>query len=235
VPLLHWFKRLGIVIQEAYGMTETTAIVTVTPRNGIRPGKVGLPIPGTQLKLMPETGEICTKSPSNMLGYYNEPAMTAATIDADGWLHTGDVGEIDADGYLTITGRVKEMYKTSKGEYVAPSQLEMGFASNPLIEQICVVGEGLPQPVALVVLSELAKGQGRDALAESLSNTLTTLNPKLRPYERVQKIVVVKSPWTVENNLMTPSLKIKRTQLEKAFVGRVQDWYGLEGKVIWEE
>jgi len=234
VSLLEWFERLGIVIQEAYGMTETTAIVTITPRNGVRPGKVGKAIDGTKIKIDPKTGEICTQSPSNMLGYYNEAAMTAATIDSFGWLRTGDVGEMDADGYLKITGRVKEMYKTSKGEYVAPSQIEMGFASNSNIEQVCVVGEGLPQPVALVVLSELAASQSRDALAESLTQTLATLNPTLRPYERVQKIVVVKEPWTVENDLMTPSMKIRRQQLEKAFAKRVEDWYGVEGKVIWE-
>lgn len=234
VALLEWYERLGIVIQEAYGMTENTAIVTVTPRNDVRPGRVGKATPGVQLKILPETGEICTKSAANTSGYYNEPEMTAATIDQFGWLHSGDVGELDADGFLAITGRVKEMYKTSKGEYVAPSQIEMGFATNTLIEQICVVGEGLPQPVALVVLSELAKQQSRDALTASLTETLTSLNPKLKPYERVQKIVVVKEPWTVENDLMTPSLKIKRNKLEKAFAKRVQDWYGGEEKVNFE-
>ncbi len=234
VSLLEWYERLGIVIQEAYGMTENTAIVTITPRNGVRPGKVGKAIPGTQIKLDPKTGEICTKSPSNMLGYYNEPTMTAHTIDSFGWLHSGDVGEMDADGYLKITGRVKEMYKTSKGEYVAPSQIEMGFASNTFIEQICVVGEGMPQPVALVVLSELAAAQSRDNIAESLAQTLDALNPTLKPYERVQKIVVVKQPWTVENNKMTPSMKVRRQQVEQAFAKKVHDWYGGKEKVIWE-
>lgn len=234
VSLLEWYKRLGIVIQEAYGMTETTAIATITPRSDVRYGKVGKAIPGTQLKVDPETGEICTKSPGNMLGYYNEPAMTAETIDADGWLHTGDKGELDADGYLKITGRVKEMYKTSKGEYVAPAQIEMCFAENSFIEQICVIGEWLPQPVGLVVLSELAKGVDKAAIAEQLQATLDTINPTLKPYERVQKLVVVQEPWTVENNRMTPSMKIRRKEVERVFAPKMQVWYDQAGKVIWE-
>ncbi len=234
VSLLEWYKRLGIVIQEAYGMTETTAIATITPRNDVRYGKVGKAIPGTQLKVDAETGEICTKSPGNMLGYYNEPAMTAETIDAEGWLHTGDKGELDADGYLKITGRVKEMYKTSKGEYVAPAQIEMCFAENSFIEQICVIGEWLPQPVGLVVLSELAKGADRTAIVEQLQASLDAINPTLKPYERVQKLVVVREPWTVENNRMTPSMKIRRKEVERVFAPQMEGWYAQAGKVIWE-
>jgi len=234
VNLLRWYERLGIVIQEAYGLTETTAIATITPANDVRFGKVGKPLPCVQIKLDPATGEICTKSPTNMVGYYNEPEMTAAAIDTDGWFHTGDVGELDADGFLKITGRVKEMYKTSKGEYVAPAQIEMGFAGNLLIEQVCVVGEGLPQPLALVVLSDSAAKEAKEAVAEGLALAVDELNPKLKPYERIQKIVVVNQSWTVENNLMTPSLKIRRTHLEKSYADRVQRWYGEEGKVVWE-
>lgn len=234
VSLLEWYKRLGIVIQEAYGMTETTAIATITPRSDVRFGKVGTAIPNTKIKIDPGTGEICTMSSSNMLGYYNEPEMTAQTIDADGWLHTGDKGELDANGYLRITGRVKEMYKTSKGEYVAPAQIELCFAENTFIEQICVIGEGLPQPVGLVVLSELAKASPKDAISAQLRNSLDAINPSLKPYERLQKLVVVQEAWTVENNLMTPSLKLRRKQLEQHFAAQMQGWYEREGKVVWE-
>ncbi|MCB0520060.1 MAG: AMP-binding protein [Lewinellaceae bacterium] len=234
ISLLKWYDRLGIVIQEAYGMTENTAIVTITPRNKVKYGKVGKAIPGTQLKIDPVTGEICTKAGGNMLGYYNEPEMTAEAIDTDGWLHSGDKGELDADGYLSITGRVKEMYKTSKGEYVAPAQIEIGFATNSYIEQICVVGEFIPQPIALVVLSELANAASKDSVAESLRQTLADLNPTLKPYERVQKIVVVKEPWTVENKRMTPSLKIRRIEVEKVFANKMEGWYEQPGEVIWE-
>ncbi len=234
VSLLEWYERIGIVLQEAYGMTETTAIVTITPRNSVRFGRVGKAIPNTQIKIDPVTGEICTKSSSNMLGYYKEPEMTAVTIDSFGWLHTGDKGELDADGYLKITGRVKEMYKTSKGEYVAPAQIEMCFAENTYIEQICVIGEWLPQPVGLVVLSELTKGIDKAAIAEQLQATLDAVNPTLKPYERVQKLVVVREAWTVENNRMTPSMKIRRKEVEQVFAPQMEGWYNQSGKVVWE-
>ncbi len=235
ISLTQWFRRLGIHLQEIYGMTETTGIISMMPRELIKDGTVGKVIESTSLKIDPDTGEICVKSPHNMLGYYQEPAMTAEAIDADGWLHTGDVGELDAYGYLKITGRVKEMYKTSKGEYVAPAQIEMGFADNLFIEQICVVGQGIPQPIALVVLSESARAEARSIVSESLRLTLHAVNLVLKPYERVHRVVVMQEPWTVENSRMTPTLKIRRKEIEKAFAKQVDDWYEHPDEVIWEE
>lgn len=234
IILTNWFRRLGIHLQEVYGMTETTGIICLMPRETIRDGTVGKPIDSVTLKISPSTGEICVKAPHNMVGYYNEPTMTTETIDAEGWLHTGDAGNLDTDGYLNITGRVKEMYKTSKGEYVAPSQIEMGFASNVFIEQVCVMGYGIPQPIALVVLSELARDNARPVVTESLSHTLHGLNPVLKPYERVHRVVVMLEPWTVENNRITPTLKIKRKEIEKAFANQLENWYGRPDEVIWE-
>lgn len=234
VSLMQWFGRLGIVIQEVYGMTENTAAVSFTPRNGIKLGMAGKIIPTMQVKIDTATGEVCSKSEQNMIGYYNEPSMTAETIDAEGWLHSGDMGEIDSDGYLKITGRVKEMYKTSKGEYVAPAQIEMGFADNAFIEQVCVVGYGLPQPVALVVLSEAAKAETKETIAEGLSQTLRDLNPRLKPYERVKAVVVMREPWTVENNCMTPTLKIKRKEVESRFANELEVWSEQQAEVVWQ-
>lgn len=233
VSLMQWFGQLGIIIQEVYGMTENTAAVSFTPRNGIKLGMAGKVIPTMRVKIDSETGEICSKSDQNMIGYYNEPEMTAETIDAQGWLHSGDVGQIDSDGYLKITGRVKEMYKTSKGEYVAPAQIEMGFADNAFIEQICVVGYGLPQPVALVVLSEVAKAETKEAVAESLTNSLRELNPKLKPYERLNTLVIVQEAWTVENNCMTPTLKLKRKEIEKVFASQLEHWSEQKNDIVW--
>lgn len=232
--LTQWFRRLGIHLQEIYGMTETTGIICMMPRQTIKDGTVGTPLPSVTLNIDPNTGEICVKSAHNLLDYYCEPAMTAEAIDAKGWLHTGDVGELDAEGYLKITGRVKEMYKTSKGEYVAPAQIEMVFANNSLIEQICVVGQGLPQPVALVVLAESARADATSAVSESLQQTLHTLNPHLKPYERVQRIVVVQQPWTVENNCMTPTLKVKRKEVEKRFASQLENWSERPEEILWE-
>ncbi|HEY1054677.1 MAG TPA: AMP-binding protein, partial [Emticicia sp.] len=200
VPLLEWFRNLGIVIQEAYGMTENLGAVSIMPREKMKDGTVGKVYPGMEIKLMPGTNEICTRAEWNMIGYYKEPQMTAETIDSDGWIHTGDVGELDDEGYLKITGRVKEMYKTSKGEYVAPAQIEVGFSNNSFIEQICVAGNNLPQPIALVVLSDFAKTAAKQKVNESLEETLKGINPTLKPYEKVQRIVIMKEPWTVDNN-----------------------------------
>jgi long-chain acyl-CoA synthetase len=139
---------------------------------------------------------------------------------------------MDADGYLTITGRVKEMYKTTKGEYVAPAQIELKFAESSLIEQVCVVGNHLPQPIALVVLSEEGRQLDFPDLCAHLETTLTHINPSLKPYERVQRIVIMNEPWTVENDRMTPTLKLKRSVIEKAFGGYFEQWSEGKGAVI---
>ncbi len=234
LSLIRWFRRLGINIQEAYGMTENLGAVCMTPSEHPKDGTVGKIYPGVEVQITADTGEILTRSGWNMKGYYNEPKLTAETLDEAGWIHTGDVGELDDEGYLKITGRVKEMYKTSKGEYVAPAQIEFGFADNKLIEQICVVGQSLPQPIALVVLSEMARGVERNAVMQSLADTLIDVNPKLKSYERVQKIVVIKEPWTVDNNMLTPTLKTKRNVIEKNYNGMMEPWYEGKENVIWE-
>ena len=234
VSLIRWFRALDIHIQEAYGMTENLGAVCMMPLDKMKDGFVGKLYPNMEVKIDSSTGEICTRSAWNMLGYFKEPELTAETIDADGWIHTGDVGVLDEDNYLRITGRVKEMYKTSKGEYVAPAQIEFGFADNNNIEQICVVGQSLPQPIALVVLSDIGKALSKDDLVENLKNSLSEINTKLKSYEKIKKIVILKEPWTVDNNKLTPTFKIKRAIIEKEFVSRVATWYESLGQVIWE-
>ena len=232
VPLIQWFRGFGIHIQEAYGMSENLGAVSMMPPGAIKDGTVGKVYPGMDVKIDPETGELATRCSWLMHGYYKEPELTAKTIQ-DGWLYTGDVAEVDADGYLTITGRVKDMYKSPKGEYIAPAQIEFGFAGNHHIEQVCVAGQILPQPIALVVLSDAAHAADRQAITHSLEETLDQLNPRLHSYERVKKIVVMAEPWTVENNRMTPTMKIKRNVLETDFTPAFERWYAEEGTVIW--
>lgn len=234
ISLIRWFRRLGITIQEAYGMTENLGAVCMMPQDNPKDGSVGKIYPGMEVVIAEGTGEILTRSPWNMLGYYREPSLTAETIDSKGWIHTGDVGEVDEDGYLKITGRVKEMYKTSKGEYVAPSQIEFGFADNKMIEQICVVGQNLPQPIALVILSEMAQKFDKDAINQSLNSTLSDLNLRLKTYERVQKIVIMKDTWTVDNNMLTPTMKTKRNVIEKNYASMMEPWYEDKESIIWE-
>ncbi len=230
--VIRWFRKLGIVIQEAYGMTENLGAVCMMPASKIKDGTVGKVYNGVTVKIAESNGEILMKSDWLMEGYYKEPALTAETI-IDGWLHTGDVGEIDSEGYLKITGRVKEMYKTSKGEYIAPSQIEFGFADNNFIDQICVVGQSLPQPIALIVLSEMAHKSDRDEVLAALKENLKAINPNLKSYERVKKIVVMSESWTVDNNMLTPTMKIKRNVIEKNFAQNMEKWYEEEETIVW--
>lgn len=234
ISLIQWFRRLGIVIQEAYGMTENMGAVSMMPVDKIKDGTVGRINEGLEVRTDPQTGEIQTKSGWSMLGYYREPALTSATIN-DGWLYTGDVGEVDKEGFLRITGRVKEMYKSPKGEYIAPSQIEFGFADNNHIEQVCVTGQQLPQPIALIVLSEVARQSDRQTVAQGLQQTLDTLNERVHTYERVRKLIVMKEPWTVENDLMTPTMKMKRNVIDARYGTQYEPWFGREEVIVWEE
>lgn len=230
--LMEWFKRLDINIQEAYAMTENCCYSHVTLNHEIKIGYVGKALPRCQVKLS-EQKEVLIKHEALMDGYYKEPQMTAETIK-DGWLYTGDEGFIDEQGYLKITGRVKDLFKTSKGKYVAPNPIEMKISANADIDQVCLVGDGLPQPIALVVLSEQGLKKTRDDLRLSLEKTLSDLNPTLDQHEQVEKAVIMKEAWTVENELLTPTLKIKRNPVEKLKKGNYETWYNTKGMVVWE-
>ena len=230
---IEWFKKLGIIICEGYGMTENSAICTVNPREDVRIGTVGMPYPGCELKIDPANGEILMKADWLMKGYYKNPEMTAQII-RDGWLHTGDMGEL-VDGYLKITGRVKDMFKTSKGEYIIPVPMERMFGSNTLIEQVCIVGSGLPQPFALVNLSDHARHLDKAEVEHSLESTLEAVNGSVADYERVRHAVITQDLWTVENGLMTPTLKVRRNVMDARYRVRMAEWYETEeNPVIWE-
>jgi long-subunit acyl-CoA synthetase (AMP-forming) len=168
-----------------------------------------------------------------MDGYYKEPQMTAETMQ-NGWLHTGDEGYIDPQGFLKITGRVKDLFKTTKGKYVAPSPIEMRISSNADIEQVCVVGDGIPQPLALLVLSEQGMKKSKTELTDSILRTIAEVNPQLDQHEQVKGVVIVNKPWTVENELLTPTMKIKRNPIEKMYRANYEKWYASKDGVIWE-
>jgi long-chain acyl-CoA synthetase len=230
--LVNWWAKLGVAIEEVYGMTENCAISHVNKPPQFKIGTQGIPFPGVEVKFS-EADEILVKVPCNMVGYYKEPDMTADTL-RNGWLHTGDRGKADADGFLKITGRVKEIFKTDKGKYVAPAPIEMKLSRNQHIEQICVVGANLPQPIALVVLSADAKAKDLAVLKESLEATLNFTNGELEKHERLQKLIVVKDDWTVENGLLTPTLKIKRGPIEDRYHASYTFWYDKAEAVVIE-
>ena len=231
VSTLKWFKRLGINIQEAYAMTENCCYSHVTLNDDIQFGFVGKALPHCEVKLS-EKNEILIKHIALMDGYYKEEKQTQDTIK-DGWLYTGDEGHIDSKGFLKITGRVKDLFKTSKAKYVAPAPIEMKLSANKNIEQVCVVGDNIPQPIALITLSEYGKSRPAEDVVASLSKTLTVVNPKFDAHERLKKIIVLDQEWTIENNLLTPSMKIKRNEVEKLHKENFVSWYEREEEVIW--
>ena len=169
-----------------------------------------------------------------MLGYFKLPEETAKVFDSEGFLRTGDVGEYDHDGYLFITGRAKDQFKTDKGKYISPGPIELELSKNPDIGQVCVVGMGIPQPLMLVIPSEAGMKKSKDLLSESLLNSILQINPGLEKHEKIEKAVVMKEDWTVENGLLTPTLKIRRSRVEKIHMPMYQDWFNSEDRVIYE-
>lgn len=156
-----------------------------------------------------QTNEILIRTPWLMQGYYSDPQKTDQVLQ-DSYLYTGDQGELDQNGYLKITGRVKDTFKTAKGEYILPASLEEKFADNHYIELVCVVGMGLPQPVALVNLSSHGQVASQTAVCQSLQDTLWAANEGCPGHEKIKKIVIIQESWTVEDGSLTPSLKLKR-------------------------
>lgn len=231
--LIKWFEKLDIKILQAYGMTEDCVYAHFNRHDANRHGTVGKPLQGLKVKIAAD-GEIRLKSKGNTIGYYKEPELSKELFDDEGFLRSGDMGEISSDGFLTITGRTKDQFKTDKGKYIAPAPIEMKLLQNTDIEQVCVVGMGVPQPMALVVLSALGKSKSREEVIDSISQTISEINPSLESYETIEKAVVMKSDWTIENGLMTPSMKIKRNEVEKIHLPKYPGWFGLKGKVVWE-
>jgi long-chain acyl-CoA synthetase len=144
------------------------------------------------------------------------------------------MAEYDSEGYLKITGRVKDQFKTDKGKYISPAPIELMLSKNPDIEQVCVVGMGVPQPMALVVLSAAGKAKSKEAITASLSHTLAEFNKKVEAYEKLETAVIMKTDWTVDNGLLTPTLKVKRNEVEKIHLPNYPKWYHQEGLVVWE-
>lgn len=231
--LKNWYKKIGIDIIIGYGMTENCAISTHLQPKHNKPGSVGIAQPGAEIKIDPETQEILMKGPYVMTGYYEDPIKTAETIK-DGWLHTGDQGRMDEDGFLWITGRVKDTFKSAKGQFIVPAKLEKGFEDNSDIEQICIVGLGCPQPIALIVPSEIGMAKSQEELKTSLNATLKEANKKFENYQKVSTIVIVKDQWDVENNLLTPTLKVKRNVVSARYQDLLMGWHEDAEAVVFE-
>jgi long-subunit acyl-CoA synthetase (AMP-forming) len=230
---LNWYHKLGIDISEGWGMTETGGLsCTNLPFDAKRLGTIGEPLDGTELKIS-DQGELLIRSPGLFTEYFKQPELTAESFTEDGFFCTGDKAEWDdrCRGYR-ITGRVKDIFKSAKGKYVVPVPIESHLSANPLIEQVCVIGSGLPAPIALIVLSETARQLPRETVVESLESTRLDTNRHLESHERLSGMLVVNDEWTTENGILTPTLKVRRDRIEERYLSVVDREF--DKPVVWE-
>lgn len=239
--IAEWFNAAGIVILEGYGMTENSAGATVNHPDDNRIGTVGRALPGSEVKIG-DGDEVLLRGPHVMDGYHNLPEETGRALDADGWLHTGDKGALDADGYLTITGRIKELFKTSGGKYIAPPAIESKFkAICPYASQFMVFGNERNYVIALVTLDPDAmvgwaaengmEGASytdivnSDAVKAMVAGYVDELNARLNRWETIKKWELLDHDLTVESGEMTPSMKVKRNVVEENYKDKIDALY----------
>ncbi len=239
VALLAWYRTLGLPINEGYGLTENLAVSHLTVPGTNQEGSVGPPYEGVEDRIAPDTGEIQMHSAALMMGYYKDPVQTQAAFTEDGWLRTGDKGRLDAQGNLYITGRVKDLFKTSKGKYVAPAPIEDKLVMHEAVEACVVSGANLGQPLGIVMLNAEAarraqEGTERITLEASLADHLQAVNATLDPHEQLQCIIVVTAAWTVDNDIITPTFKVKRNRIEEVYAANYERWEASGKKVIWQ-
>jgi long-subunit acyl-CoA synthetase (AMP-forming) len=235
--LIRWYRRLGLKLYEGYGMTEDNSYSHTSNEQSHEPGWVGVAMPGVQIRICPE-GEILIKSPGQFSGYFRQPELTAASFTDDGFFRTGDLGELRPDGMLRLTGRAKELFKTAKGKYVAPAPIENRINAHPMVELSMVSGLGQPAAYALVLLAEdlrprLSDPDLRRRVQADLEQLLQGVNAELAHYERLAMLVVASEPWTIDNGLLTPTMKLKRSRIEAAVDAQVNAWYGSNQTVVW--
>ena len=215
--MLRWYARLGMPIAEGWGMTETAGMACSNlPYQEQRLGTIGVPVACVEMRLG-DNDEVQIRGDPVFTEYYNNPEATAESF-VDGWFRTGDRGVRSADGVYKIVGRLKEQFKTAKGKYVAPSPIENLIARNHWVEQSCVMGSGRPAPVALIVLTEAGMAADDTEVVQSLTDSLEQFNLELESHERLAGFIVMQEPWTIDNGLLTPTLKIRRGPIEERFV-----------------
>ena len=236
----HFFRGIGVTILEGYGLTETTAPITVNVPDRVKIGTVGLPLPGCGVRIA-EDGEVLAQGVNIFTGYRNNEKATAEAI-RDGWFHTGDIGELDEDGYLTITGRKKEILVTAGGKNVAPAVLEDRLRAHPLVSQCMVVGDQRPFIAALVTLDpEMLPGWAANNGLEGISiedartnekvlgaiqDAVDDANNAVSKAESIRKFIVLEGDFTEDSGHLTPSLKLKRSVVMRDYANAIEDIYG---------
>jgi long-chain acyl-CoA synthetase len=238
------FNAMGVQVREGYGQTETSPAVSFNrfEPGGVMEGTVGIVINGVEVKIA-ENGEICVKGPNIMMGYYKNPEVTAETVDADGWLHTGDVGTLVDGKFLKITDRIKELFKTSGGKYIAPQAIETRMRESFFIEQMMVVGENQKFPAALIVPSfpylaawaaennipwddnNRAASLNHPKILEKYKNEVNHYNADFGSWEQLKKFELIPVEWTVETGELTPTMKLKRRVIMERYKKNVEGLY----------
>jgi long-subunit acyl-CoA synthetase (AMP-forming) len=226
-----FFARLGIHIQEVYGMSEVGGAATLAARGAAHAG-VGQPLPFAEIKVAPDTQEILMRTPWMMTEYFRDPERSAQVL-RDGFVHSGDTGRFDEHGNLHVIGRVNDTFKTSKGKFVVPAPLELTIATWPSVDQVLVTGRGLPQPIALICLSELGRKHARAELEAELTRALAAFNKDAAAHERLARVVVVDEPFSLENGLLTPTLKVRRHGVEARYGANFEEWASRPGQIVW--
>lgn len=236
----HFFSGIGIQVLEGYGLTETTAVLSFNTQDAVRIGTVGRPAPGYTIRIG-EDGEILAKGPGVFLGYWNNPEATAEAIDADGWFHTGDLGELDDQGFLRITGRKKEIIVTAGGKNVAPQLLEDTIRSHPLVGQAMVVGDDRPFVAALITIDPeffeiwvrqqekegtLEELMEDNSLQSAIAEAVDGANQLVSQAEAVRKFHVLAKDFTIETGELTPTLKVKREVVAEKYASEINALYG---------
>jgi long-chain acyl-CoA synthetase len=239
--LANTFAAAGVTVLQGYGLTETSPVITYNRPNMNRAGTVGVPIPGVEVGLT-EEGEIVTRGPHVMVGYYKDEERTGDMIDEDGWLHTGDIGEFTDEGYLKITDRKKDLFKLSTGKYVTPQPLESDLTANPLIEQAVVVGAGHKFCTALIfpdqdALRAFARNNGlaraddveslidEPAVRQRLQELVDRANVKVDYWSEIKRFAIIPAHLTPENGMLTPTMKVRRAQVRKTFEKDIRALY----------
>ncbi len=230
LEVLEFFHALGMPIAEVWGMSELSCVATAMPSGTIRLGTVGKAVPGVEIKLA-DDGEVMVRGPLVMRGYRNQPAQTAETIDADGWLRTGDIGELDADGFLKIVDRKKELIINAAGKNMSPANIEARIkTSSPVIGQACVIGDGRPYNVALLVLdpdgaAAFIRAKGADAIPAEIDRAIEAANAQLSRVEQIKKYALLTDEWLPGGDELTPTMKLKRKPIAAKYAAKIDDLY----------
>jgi long-subunit acyl-CoA synthetase (AMP-forming) len=235
--VIAWYRRLGLNLLEGYGMTEDFGYSHASSEQLNAPGYVGVPYENVEVRLT-EAGEILIKSPGQCIGYYKRPDLDAESFTPDGFFRTGDVGERGANQLLKLTGRIKEIFKTAGGEYIAPAPIENMLNEHPMVDLSMVSGVGRESAYAMVVLAEewrekLDSSDVKRQVEAELGQLLETVNHVVLPRERLHMLVALTEPWTIENGCLTPTMKIKRKRIEASVEEKLDAWYSAGARVIW--